>query len=101
VPAGQLGECGAQRSQFVFDDGADEVVVDLEVAVHQDVVHTDELSPRQVRLLIASVLRQPTGRLADDLEMSDDPPWMSSSLSKTDRPRWVCRSMRSMASRMS
>jgi hypothetical protein len=63
----------AQRSQFVFDDGADEVVVDLEVAVHEDVAHTDDFSPRQVRLLIAGVLRQPAGLLADDQVMSDDP----------------------------
>jgi hypothetical protein len=65
--AGQSCDGGAQWRQLVLDDRPDEVVVDLEVAVHEDVTHPDDLSPRNVRLLIASLLGEPAGCLTDDL----------------------------------
>ena len=71
--AGQLCDCGVQRSQFVFDDGPDQVIIDLEVSVHEDVVHPDNFSPWYIRPLVAGFLREPACGLTDDLEMSHDP----------------------------
>jgi hypothetical protein len=66
-PVDHQSDRAAQGRQLVLDDRPDQIEINLEVAVHQHLTHTNNLSPRDVRLLATCVLGEAAGSFADDL----------------------------------
>ena len=62
-----------QGGQVAGGGFPDDVRVDLEVAVHQDISHTDDLCPRYVLRQGSDLRRKRSSSLADDLQVSDEP----------------------------
>jgi hypothetical protein len=62
-----------QSGQIAFDCRPDFVKVDAEVVVDQDVAHPDDCAPGDLGVPALELGGEPATRLADDLEVVDDP----------------------------
>lgn len=70
--ADQLFHPGAESRQDIGHDRPHEGIVDAEVVVDELVAHSSDLPPRDVGVLAPQGRREALGRLADNLELSDD-----------------------------
>src|SRR5437899_4134418 len=77
VDRGYLGDDRAdlllELRKVLLDGRPYALDVDPEVAVREDVPHSDHLSPSDVRSSSPEILGDAARRLADDLEVMDDP----------------------------